>query len=415
MTELPDGWRRTTLGEECEIVSGSTPKTSEPAFWDGEIPWLTPADLSKWKGTYIDGGARSLTQAGLDSCSARLFPKNTVMMSSRAPIGYTAIANRQMCTNQGFKSMLPSPSVNPEWLRYFLEHALPEIKAMSSGTTFAEISGKKLGTLPMNLPNVEQQTRIVEALDDHLSRLDKALADLEAAAQLSQHLFLASLEKAIEECEETSYEPLAHCLNLVDQKKKVQRGWSPQCLSHPQSDSSKWAVLKTTAVQNMRYEPQHNKELPKKLEPKTHLEVQIGDFLMTTTGPRNRCGVVCLVTSTPKRLIFSGKILRFQPDPSKLLPAWLELVLASHRYQKQLDRLKVGSSDSSVSIGNAQVLELAVPVPSIAAQRRLVGNIQKMKTLAERFERNIEHEAQKFKELRRVLLQAAFSGNLGSK
>jgi type I restriction enzyme S subunit len=165
----------------------------------------------------------------------------------------------------------------------------------------------------------------------------------------------------------------------------------------------------------MRYEPQHNKELPKTLEPKKHLEVQEGDFLMTTTGPRNRCGVVCLVTSTPQKLIFSGKILRFQPDSTKLLPSWLELVLASHKYQKQLDRLKVGSSDSSVSIGNAQVLELSVPVPSLDEQKRLVGNVEKMKALAERFELEIDQEAQQFEQLRRALLQSAFSGNLGSK
>lgn len=303
--------------------------------------------------------------------------------------------------------------IEPRFLYYQLEGA--NLKSLDSSTAIPSLRREDLEGVSIWLPSLPEQRRILETLDDHLAKLDKALADLEVAAKRSQHLFLAALEQAIEECNESTYQSLADCLNLVDQKKKVQRGWSPQCLSHPQSDSSNWAVLKTTAVQNMRYEPQHNKELPKTLEPKTHLEVQVGDFLMTTTGPRNRCGVVCLVTSTPKRLIFSGKILRFQPDSAKLLPDWLELVLASHKYQKQLDRLKVGSSDSSVSIGNAQVLELTVPVPSLAEQRRLVGDVEKMKALAERFEMEIEQEAQKFKELRRALLHAAFSGNLGSK
>jgi type I restriction enzyme S subunit len=171
-------WRATTLGDECEIVSGSTPKTSDRSYWDGDIPWLTPADLSKWDGVYIDGGARYITKAGLDSCSARLFPRNTVLMSSRAPIGYTAIAAREMCTNQGFKSMLPSSTIHPEWLRYYIEYALPEIKAMSSGTTFAEISGKKLGTLPLLLPPVEEQKRIVEALDRILVSIEAANDEL---------------------------------------------------------------------------------------------------------------------------------------------------------------------------------------------------------------------------------------------
>jgi restriction endonuclease S subunit len=287
--------------------------------------------------------------------------------------------------------------------------------SLSRGTALQHVYAKDLKPLKIPVPPLEEQKRIVEALDDHLSRIDKTLAELEMANRRSKHLFLAALEQAIEECDESSYQPLEKCLKEIDQKKKVQRGWSPQCSAHPQSNSSVWAVLKTTAVQNMRYEPQHNKELPKLLLPKSHLEVQAGDFLMTTTGPRNRCGVVCLVPSTPAKLIFSGKILRFQPDRSKLLPVWLELVLASHRYQKRLDQLKVGSSDSSVSIGNAQVLELQVPAPSLDEQKRLVAKVGHIKTLAENFESAIEQDSQRFEQLRRSILHAAFSGNLGSK
>lgn len=316
-----------------------------------------------------------------------------------------------------FCTGIRATGIDSRYLAHYLQDPTLRQKwsDLASGSNINNLKSTDIASTPIPMPPLVEQKLIVETLDDRLSRLDKALADLEVAAQRSHHLFLAALEKAIEQCSESTYKPLGECLNVVDEKKKVQRGWSPQCLPHPQSDSSNWAVLKTTAVQNMRYEPQHNKELPKSLEPKTHLEVQAGDFLMTTTGPRNRCGVVCLVTSTPQRLIFSGKILRFQPDSDKLLPAWLELVLASHKYQKQLDRLKVGSSDSSVSIGNAQVLELTVPVPSLAEQKTLVGNVENMKSLAERFEREIEQEVQKFKQLRRALLHVAFSGNIGSK
>lgn len=340
----------------------------------------------------------------------------------KTPVGRVALigslTQEVICSNFMLLMRPNKSQVLSKYLHHYLTylHVTGQtIPLQSSSTNIRNISTPDYMQIRVPLPPLDEQRRIVETLDDYLSRLDKALADLEMAAQRSDHLFLAALENAIEECSESTYQPLADCLNVVDQKKKVQRGWSPQCLSHPQSDSSNWAVLKTTAVQNMRYEPQHNKELPKTLEPKTHLEVQEGDFLMTTTGPRNRCGVVCLVTSTPKRLIFSGKVLRFQPDSTKLLPSWLELVLASHKYQKQLDRLKVGSSDSSVSIGNAQVLDLTVPVPSLDEQKTLVGNVEKLKTLAERFEREIKQEAQRFRELRRALLHAAFSGNLGSK
>lgn len=341
-----------------------------------------------------------------------------VMTKLGAPLGVSAIVGDELPEGIIVADLvrIRPGNVNTKFLCYQLNS--PSISKFindsQKGTTRPRVNIQTVRNLPIVVPPIEEQNRIVETLEKHLSRLDKALADLQVAATSSHHLFLAALEKAIEECHMTFYQPLQDCLKFIDEKKKVQRGWSPQCLSHPQSDPTAWAVLKTTAIQKMRYEPQHNKELPKSLQPKTHLEVQDGDFLMTTTGPRNRCGVVCLVTRTPKRLIFSGKILRFQPDSAKLLPNWLELVLASHRYQKQLDRLKVGSSDSSVSIGNAQVLELMVPVPSLEKQRKLVDDLEQVKALAERFGMEIEQEARKFGELRRALLHAAFSGNLGS-
>ncbi len=367
---------------------------------------------------------RSLTLKQV--ASRKLFEGDLVLEKSgggpKTPVGRVALIGSLtqdvICSNFMLLMRPNKSQVLSRYLHHFLTylHVTGQtIPLQSSSTNIRNISIPDYMQIRVPVPPIDQQRRIVETLDDQFSRLDKSLADLEVAAQRTQHLFLAALEGAIEECTENTYQPLGNLLKVLDQKKKVQRGWSPQCLSHPQSESSKWAVLKTTAVQKMRYLPQHNKELPKTLEPKIHLEVQVGDFLMTTTGPRNRCGVVCVVNSTPKRLIFSGKILRFRPDAGKLLPPWLELVLSSQKFQKHLDRLKVGSSDSSVSIGNAQILDLPVPVPSIAEQQRLVSYVEKMKTLADRFEMEIDKEAGKFKQLRRALLHEAFLGNIGSK
>ena len=412
-------WGYKSLEEVCSLITDGShfsPKTSSI----GDFPYITVRDI---RGTDVDfSKCQFVNEVAFEElqktgCQPEL---GDVLFSKDGTVGKVAIVkdSRPFVVLSSLAILRPNPDlVTPGFLAYVLQSptVLEDALGMKTGTAIRRVVLRNLKKLVFPLPSLDEQKRIVEVLDDHLSRLDKARADLEMAAERSHHMFLAALEKAIEECGESTYQPLQDCLKVIDQKRKVQRGWSPQCLSHSQSDPSVWAVLKTTAVQNMRYESQHNKELQKAFEPKAHLEVQDGDFLMTTTGPRNRCGVVCLVTSTPKKLIFSGKILRFQPDSAKLLPAWLELVLASHRYQKRLDRLKVGSSDSSVSIGNAQVLELMVPVPSLVKQRRLVGDVDRMKALAARFEMNIEQEAQKFGQLRRALLHEAFSGNLGSK
>ena len=207
---------------------------------------------------------------------------------------------------------------------------------------------------------------------------------------------------------------LGDCLEMLQSGKFAERGWSPQCLNHPVKNDDIWAVLKTTAVQMGEYKPEYNKELPSSLEPKSGLEVNPGDFLVTTTGPRNRCGIVCHVRTTPKKLIFSGKILRFRANEEVVLANWLMFLLMSPEYQKIFDKMKVGTSDSSVSIGNKQVLDLEIPVPSINEQKRIIELIEDHLTRLDVALRDVKQVRSKAYQLRRSLLQSAFEGNLQS-
>ena len=203
---------------------------------------------------------------------------------------------------------------------------------------------------------------------------------------------------------------LKQCLEKLKSGKYVERGWSPQCLSHPAENT--WGVLKTTSVQMGEYLPEYNKELPKTLEPKVGLEVNDGDFLVTTTGPRNRCGVVCHVKTTPKKLIFSGKILRFRADENQVLASWVMYLLMSPSYQKVLDQLKVGTSDSSVSIGNQQILDLEIPVASIDEQKKIVEILDEQLSRLDAALASVRAVREKSARFRRSLLHAAFTGVL---
>lgn len=410
-------WEHKSLEDVCSLITDGShfsPKT----YSTGDFPYITVRDIRDGevdfsKCQFISEVAfKGLQKTGCQPESG------DVLFSKDGTVGKVAIVKdfRPFVVLSSLAILRPNPAlVSAEFLAFVLQSptVLEDALGMKTGTAIRRVVLRNLKKLVFPLPPLREQKRIVEALEDQLSKLDKALAGLNYASIKSNHLFLAALEQAIAACSQSTYEPLNDCLESLESGKYVQRGWSPQCLSYPQSDQSKWAVLKTTAVQNMRYEPQHNKELPKTLEPKRHLEVRPGDFLMTTTGPRNRCGVVCFVPDTPAKLIFSGKILRFRPSQTRVQPAWLELVLASQKYQKQLDSLKVGSSDSSVSIGNAQVLDLKIPVPSLEEQRQLVTDVQKIKELSTLFELEISKEYKQFQLLRRSLLSAAFAGNLG--
>jgi type I restriction enzyme S subunit len=415
MNNTENLWEHRRLDQVATIVRGVTYSKKDVLSQESE------GAVMLLRATNIQDGA-------LDDFDPVFIPSKIVKENQKLRVGDIVVASSSgsiqvvgksarvkhdvSATFGAFCTTIRAIDIDPAFLAHYLQD--PTLRQVWSdkarGSNINNLKSTDIAATLIPFPPIHEQKLIVQELDHYLSKLESALESLKTASTKAHYLFLASLEQAIAECPENSYQRLGDNLTPIDGKKLAQRGWSPQCLTYPQTNSDRWAVLKTTSVQHMRYEPQHNKELPVTLEPKAHLEVQSGDFLMTTTGPRNRCGVVCYVSSTPEKLIFSGKILRFRADSSALLPEWLELIFASQKYQKILDSLKVGSSDSSVSIGNAQVVELSIPLPSIEKQETLVSEVQNIKALEARFEREIQNEVQRFGELRRSLLRAAFTG-----
>ena len=187
--ELPQGWAWTTLGDVADIGSGATPKTKVAEYWGDEVAWVTPDDLSRNKATkFIGSGRRSLSTLGYESCSARTFPSGSVVFSSRAPIGHIAITSGPVATNQGCKTAVPRPLIDSRFLYWLLKYVTPEIESRASGSTFKEISASGFAATQIPLPPLPEQHRIVEALEDHLSRLDAAELTLVSAARRAELL-----------------------------------------------------------------------------------------------------------------------------------------------------------------------------------------------------------------------------------
>ena len=166
-------WKTVKLSELGTIVGGATPATSREEYYNGDIPWLTPKDLAGYSARYISRGERNITKAGLESCSAKMLPKGTVLFSSRAPIGYVAIAQNDVCTNQGFKSIIPNADVNPLFLYYLLKYNKEKIEAVGSGTTFKEVSGATMRNVEVCVPtNRSVQDKIAVILDSIDSKIE---------------------------------------------------------------------------------------------------------------------------------------------------------------------------------------------------------------------------------------------------
>lgn len=184
-------WTTAALGDVCEIVSGATPRTSEKKFWNGNILWTTPKDLSDLEGPYIETPPRTITEEGLKSCAASLLPKNSVLLSSRAPIGLVAINTVPMATNQGFKSLVPnSRKVDSKFLFHWLKSKTSFLQGLGNGATFKEISKTIVERIEIPLPPLDEQRRIAAILDkaDDLRRKRKRA--LELLDGLTQSIFL---------------------------------------------------------------------------------------------------------------------------------------------------------------------------------------------------------------------------------
>src|SRR5699024_5843181 len=172
--EIPPNWKWLRVSELGEVIGGGTPNTSVSEYWkDGDISWLTPADMKNVKGKYVSSGSRSITKEGLQSSSARLMPKGAIVYSSRAPIGYIAIAKNELSTNQGFKSLVPLIEGINEYMYFCLISRTSEIQSRASGTTFKEISGTEFGKTLVPLPPIKEQKRIVAKVEELMPLVEK--------------------------------------------------------------------------------------------------------------------------------------------------------------------------------------------------------------------------------------------------
>ena len=181
-------WIECKISDIGMVVGGATPSTKKPENYEnGTIAWITPKDLSAFSGRYIQRGERNITETGLKSCSTQLLPKNTVLFSSRAPIGYVAIAANEVCTNQGFKSIVPNANTDALFLYYLLKHNKDKIEGMGSGTTFKEVSGNTMKNIVVSVPTDKKvQERIASVLgtiDDKIEENERINNNLEQQAQ----------------------------------------------------------------------------------------------------------------------------------------------------------------------------------------------------------------------------------------
>lgn len=377
-------WKEVTLGEIGTIVGGATPSTKNTSFYDGNIPWLTPKDLSVNSNKYILRGERNITEAGFKSCSCKMLPKGSVLFSSRAPIGYVAITANDMCTNQGFKSVIPNEETDSEFLYYLLKYNKDNIASQGSGTTFAEVSGKTMKEIEVMVPKeTDDQHRIasiLSSLDRKIELNNKINADLEEMAQ-------AIFKNWLSECtDEVTIGELS--LNVTNYEK---------------TNAEKVVLINSSDVTE-GYFDHHNYSPNKNLKGHFKKRFQKGDILYSQVRPRNRHWAYCNFEAND--YLASTQLMVIRNNPSLITSILLYQYIISDNVWKEFT-LKTETRSGTFPQGNYEDLsQIRVPYNS-----DVEGISNQLDTLyAKMF--MLEKENSRLSLLRDTLLPRLMSGEL---
>lgn len=253
------------------------------------------------------------------------------------------------------------------------------------------------------VPSLSEQKRIVDKIEELFSELDSAVETLKKTKEQLVVYRNSVIDSNLPKCEEKTIE---NCLISMGQ------GWSPKCLNKNVTNDEEWAVIKTTAVQHGSFCYEENKALPTILEPRPQHELVVGDLLITRAGPRVRCGVCCLVKQTKKKLLNCDKVYRMKVNESIIVPEYMELVLNSPSFVRQIDLCKTGGSESGLNLTQERFLKISIPVPLKKEQNAVIKNVASKLSVCENIEKTVNDALAQAEAMRQSILKKAFEGGL---
>ncbi|WP_342631510.1 restriction endonuclease subunit S [Marinobacter alkaliphilus] len=418
--QVPEQWLSLLIGEIAEVVAGGTPKASNPDNFSEpgtQIPWLTPADLSKYSDKYISHGARDLSKAGYESSSAKLMPAETLLFSSRAPIGYVAVAANEISTNQGFKNFVLPAEIDSSYAYYFLRSIRDVAESMGTGTTFKEISGTNAKKLPFILPPLAEQKVIADKLDTLLAQVESTTARLERIPQILKRFRQSVLAAAVsgrltEEWRHHSRLPNPTDGKFSDCIENMVGGASPRTSDY--SDTGMLALNKGDIKEYGRIEGKRNpKYVPldfvennsKKVIPDGTLVVTLRDL----SQKADFLGLIGRYRGQEHALITQG-MYGLKVKPHVALEDYLIAFSNSPQYRAQVKKEKVGATQ--VHLRNGQFLDITVPFFVIEEQTEIVRRVDQLFAHADRIEQQINNALARVNNLTQSILAKAFRGEL---
>ena len=386
------------LSEICEIVNWWTPDTWNSSYWDGDILWITPKDMWKLEDIYVSDTFRKITEQWLKNSSAKIFPQNSIILSSRAPIWHLAINTVPMCTNQGCKWLIPWKDLDAKYSYYFLLNSVDLLNSLWTGTTFKELSSTKLKEIQIPLPPLSTQASIVARLDSAMSEIDEARRQVESALASVREVWESTLESVFvgggEWWEEKRLREIATFRNWMNFTK-----WS------------KWEKLKIVGVKDFQknfWIPFENLEsviIDGKLN-----EIDIlkkGDILaVRSNGNPALIGRTILAWPTWDNICHSGFTIRIRINRESISPVYLCHFLKTQKAKSEL--IESGTGINIKSLNQQALSILLIPFPPLPEQSRIVAHLDAVRAETESLERLYREKLASLDELRRSVLAEAF-------
>ncbi len=384
------------LGEVCGVVGGGTPSTKVSEYWGNKYHWVTPKDLGQLKSVEISQTNKQITDSGLRDSSAKLLPAGSVILSSRAPIGYVAINTVPMATNQGCRSFVCGPKVFNKYLYYFLIASHDYLQTLGGGSTFLEVSGSRLKEIEIRVPPIREQGKIVAKIERQFAKMDEAARLRAESEALAEKLLPAALHEIFS----------SHNWDLVslsDVVTSFQYGSSKKASDIGEVVCVRMGNLQSGEIDwtNLKYAPD-NEELEK-------FFLRDGDVLFNRTNSPELVGKTAIYRGD-RPAIFAGYLIRINYVRDKVLGQYLNYCLNSDFAKDFCQRVKTdGVSQSNI---NAQKLAtFTFPLPPLTEQKKIV---KKLDALAEKVKALRELQAAQaadLKALKQSILHQAFSGD----
>lgn len=436
MNELPTGWVKVSIGSFARIVGGGTPPSKDPANFakPGEgIPWITPADLSGYRSQTIKCGSRDLTPDGLAACGATLMPAGTVLFSSRAPIGYVAIAANEIATNQGFKSFVLPGGFDPRFTYYQLKHLKPEAEAIATGTTFKELSGAAAATLPFSVAPMQEQTRIADRLDALLTRINACNDRLVAIPELINRFRHAVLDAATSgaltldwrEQQQNMTPAFTNATGFnVEEMHVLPGGWRWERFGSflssfrsgtsvvPGNAETAFPVLRSSSVRPMRIDFEDVRYFSDPSRVRNEDLLVEGDLLFTRLSGSleyvANCSVVRGLGS--RRIYYPDRLFRAKLNRPEQ-GSYLELCFASPSLRKRLT-VETKSTAGHQRISMGAVTNFPIPMPPAEEQEEILHRVNALFKLADSIEVRYRAGSLQAQRLIPLVLAKAFRGDL---